>query len=45
MEVNGKNMFTVGNILSFRYKDKKSAKDRRYTWDFAPIVVPEGVDS
>lgn len=40
-KVNGKPIFAVGNVLSFRYKDGKTAIQRRYTWDFAPVDVPK----
>lgn len=43
IEIKKKVIFAVGNILSFRYRDGKTAKERKYTWDFAPIVPPKGV--
>lgn len=33
-----KNDFILGNVLSFRYIDGKSAKAKGYSWDFAPVV-------
>lgn len=32
------NVFILGNVLSFRYIDGKSAKAKEYSWDFVPVV-------
>lgn len=37
----GENEMYLGNILSFQYIIGKCAKDKQYTWDFAPIKPPE----
>lgn len=29
----------LGNILSFRYIDGKTNKDKKYTWDFAAVTI------
>ncbi|XP_031623022.1 uncharacterized protein LOC116340587 [Contarinia nasturtii] len=36
-----KNIY-VGNVLSFKYIEGKTAKQKQYTWDFAPVSPPEG---
>lgn len=43
IENNNKVVFVIGNVLSFRYKDGKSAKTKKYTWDFVPINAPKNV--
>lgn len=36
-------VFVLGNILSFRYIEGKTRKERQYSWDFAPVKVDENV--
>lgn len=31
------NVFVLGNIVSFKYINGKTEKDRSYSWDFAPV--------
>lgn len=33
--------FLVGNIISFRYVNAKTKKEKKYSWDFAPIFHEE----
>lgn len=35
--------FILGNILSFRYMNAKTKKEKQYTYDFAPIFHAENV--
>lgn len=38
-----KNAFVLGNIVAFKYIQGRTAKDRQYSWEFAPIKAPENV--
>lgn len=40
-DMSGENTFCLGNVLSFQYINRKNAKDKQYTWDFAPVKPPE----
>lgn len=40
---NREKVFVLGNVLSFNYIKGKTAKERQYSWEFAPTVPPKGV--
>lgn len=40
---NGIDKFILGNILSFRYINARTKKEKQYTYDFAPVLHAENV--
>lgn len=34
----------LGNVLSFQYIGGKTAKEKEFTWDFAPVSPPANID-
>lgn len=38
----GENIFVLGCVLCFKYIDGRTAKQKQYSWDFAPINPPVG---
>lgn len=41
----GEKIFVMGNVLSFRYIKGRTIKEKKYSWDFAPIEPPTNVTS
>lgn len=38
-----KNVFVLGNIIAFKYIKGRTAKERQYSWEFAPVKPPKDV--
>lgn len=36
-------VFVLGNALSFKYIEGRTAKDKKYSYDFAPIIPPKNI--